>query len=210
MTAMVVAAGVGGLAAAWMMGPLFFVLLLFMSMLGLVYNLEIESPGEGTRRIFVLKRIPGSKTVLVTLAWGIAAALVPALDGYGYFAASSVAAFAWVSALVFVRTSFFDIIDMQGSRIAGRETIPIILGEHRTMRLLKIILAATVLFLPVCSAAGLLPYAASVLSLCPAAMFAFLHIYERTSRFLGILRGFFMESIFILAGILALVCAWGF
>ena len=44
--------------------------------------------------------------------------------------------------LVFVRTAFFDILDMQGDRIVGKETIPIIIGEKRTMVMLKITLVA--------------------------------------------------------------------
>ncbi|MBS3756777.1 MAG: 4-hydroxy-3-methylbut-2-enyl diphosphate reductase [Desulfobacterales bacterium] len=201
--------GLGGLAVAWLMGPLFFILLLAMSLLGVVYNLEFKDGRPGLKRVPVFKRIPGSKTVLVTLAWAIVAALFPALDAYGQIAPAGVAAFIWIAALVFVRTAFFDIIDMQGSRIAGRETIPILLGEGRTMRLLQIVLAATIVFLPGCALAGVFPVSASLLSLCPAAMLVFLHVHERSGRFLGVLRGFIMESHFVFAGILTLLLAWG-
>lgn len=206
LTALAIAAGLGGLGIAWMLGRIIFVLLLCMYLLGIVYNLEIEGKGQGLERISVFKRIPGSKTVLVTLAWGMAAALVPALDAVGYFSAASVMAFVWIAALVFVRTAFFDISDMQGSRIVGRETIPILLGERRTMNLLKIILAVLVLFLPAGAGAGVVPFSASLLSLCPAAMLGFLLIHERTGRFMGVMQGFVMESHFVLAGLLALVC----
>lgn len=202
------AAALGGLGIAWMLGPLLFVLLLCMNLLGVVYNLEIEGKGQGLERISVFKRIPGSKTVLVTLAWGMAAALLPALDALGYFSAASVVAFVWITALVFVRTAFFDISDMQGSRIVGRETIPILLGERRTLNLLKTVLVVLVLFLPVGAAAGMVPFSASFLSLCPAAMLGFLLIHERTGRFMGVMQGFVMESHFVLAGLLALICAW--
>lgn len=201
--------GVLGLVAAWMLGPLIFVLLLLMSLLGVVYNFELEGPGAGAGKVSMLKRIPGSKTVLVTAAWGIAAVLVPALDAYGSVGTSGIMAFLWVCALVFVRTSFFDIIDMQGSRIVGRETIPIVLGEKRTMDLLKAVLAAAVLFIPLGAIVGALSPFASVLSLPPAAMLLFLFVHERASRFLGIWRGFVMESHFVFAGVLALLCAWG-
>lgn len=200
--------GLGGLVVAWMMGPLFFLLLLFMSLLGVVYNLEIEGAGAGVEKISVLKRIPGSKTVLVTLAWAIIVALFPALDAYGYFGAASVLAFVWTGSLVFVRTAFFDIIDMQGSRIVGRETIPIILGEQRTMGLLKATLAAAILLLPAGALAGIVPFWSSVLCLCPAAMLVFLYVHERSGRFLGVMRGFIMESHFVLAGLLAVLGAW--
>ncbi|MFP4257087.1 MAG: 4-hydroxy-3-methylbut-2-enyl diphosphate reductase [Desulfobacterales bacterium] len=205
--ALALASGLCGLAAAWVTGPLIFVLLLVMSLLGIIYNIEIE--GSGLGKIGVLKRLPGSKTLLVTMAWGIAAALLPALDSQGGPGAAGIVAFAWICAMVFVRTAFFDIIDMQGSRIVGRETIPILLGEKRTMNLLKAVLAAAFVLLPAGAAAGLVVPAAAALSLVPAAMFAFLYTHGRTSLFLGIMRGFIMESHFILAGILALLLAYG-
>jgi len=52
--------------------------------------------------------------------------------------------FAWSAVLVFVRTAFFDILDMQGDRLVGKETIPILLGEKRSLRLLKGLLAGLV------------------------------------------------------------------
>jgi (E)-4-hydroxy-3-methyl-but-2-enyl pyrophosphate reductase len=206
LTILAAAAALGGLAVAWTMGFLFFLLLLCMSLLGMVYNLETEREKDRPARISVFKRIPGSKTVLVTLAWGMAAALIPALDAYGYFSAAGVLAFVWIAGLVFVRTAFFDISDMQGSRIVGRETIPILLGERRTLDLLKAILVALILLLPLGAGAGIVPFSASLLSLCPAAMLGFLVIHERTGRFLGVMQGFVMESHFVFAGLLALIC----
>jgi len=206
MTALAFAAGLGGLGIAWLLGPVIFVLLLCMYLLGIVYNLEIEAKGQGFDHISVFKRIPGSKTVLVTLAWGMAAALVPALDALGHFSPSSVMAFVWISALVFVRTAFFDISGMQGSRIVGRETIPILLGERRTWNLLKTILVSLVMFLPAGAVLGVVPLPAFFLSLCPAAMLGFLLIHERTGRFMGVMQGFVMESHFVFAGLLALIC----
>ncbi|MFP3998326.1 MAG: 4-hydroxy-3-methylbut-2-enyl diphosphate reductase [Desulfobacterales bacterium] len=201
--------GVCGLALAWMLGPFVFVLVLLMSFLGVVYNFELQGQAAGIGKVSLLKRIPGSKTVLVTMAWGIAAALVPAVDAYGSVGVSGIIAFVWICTLVFVRTSFFDIIDMQGSRIVGRETIPIILGEKRTMDLLKAVLIAAVLLLFFSAAAGIISPFSTVFSLVPAAMLLFLFIHERTSRFLGIWRGFLMESHFIFTGVLALLFLYG-
>jgi 4-hydroxy-3-methylbut-2-enyl diphosphate reductase len=206
LTTLAGAAGLGGLGVAWAMGPLFLWLLLCMSLLGVVYNLEIEGQGPGVEKISVFKRIPGSKTMLVTLAWGMAAALFPALDAHGYFTPASIVAFFWISALVFVRTAFFDISDMQGSRIVGRETIPILLGERRTLLLLKGVLAVLVVLPPLAAAAGLLPFLSSVFSLCPAAMLVFLVNHERTGHFPSVFQGFIMESHFVFAGLLAFIC----
>jgi 1,4-dihydroxy-2-naphthoate octaprenyltransferase len=45
--------------------------------------------------------------------------------------------FIWATALVFARTAFFDLLDVQGDRIMGKETLPILLGNRRTIVLLK-------------------------------------------------------------------------
>ncbi|MGM0453357.1 MAG: 4-hydroxy-3-methylbut-2-enyl diphosphate reductase [Thermodesulfobacteriota bacterium] len=194
--------GVGALVTAYRVGPLFFFLLLCMCVLGLLYNVEFKSR-DGEKIGPRLKDLPGSKTVLTALAWGIVVALFPVLDARGGITAASAVVFFWSSALVLVRTAYFDIIDMQGSRIVGRETIPILLGAHRTLRLLKTILIAMVLLLPVAGLLGIISMAGSLLSLCPAAMWGFLQAYEHGRLFPATRQGFIMESHFVAAGVLA-------
>ncbi len=203
-------AGVGALVVAYGMGLLFFVLLACMSIFGVLYNIDIDAAPVSAVRSFKLKNIPGSKTVLVALAWGIVAAIFPALYGPGRITPATVVAFIWISALVFTRTAYFDILDMQGSRIAGRETFPIFLGEQKTMRLLKTILFAMVLFLPVAAGLDIVGWRWSILSACPVSMLWFLEAHERGDFFPGMRRGFLMESHFVAAGVLAVIGSWLF
>lgn len=195
-------AGTGALITAFNLGPLFLALLLCMSVLGVLYNLDIVTR-RGKRVRPRLKDIPGSKTVLTALAWGIVTALLQSLYFIGHISAAGALVFIWTSALVLVRTAYFDIIDMQGSRIMGRETIPILLGEKRTLRLLKGILSVMVLLLPAAALAGIIPPPGILLSLCPAAMFLFLQKFEYGTFFSAIRQGFLVESQFIMAGVLA-------
>ena len=202
LTALALFASTGALAASWWMGPLFFVIVLCMSVLGVVYNMEAEGK-NGKRKRTGLKSLPGSKTVLTALAWGIVAVLLPAMDANGYISGADVLVFAWAAAMVLVRTAYFDIMDMQGSRIMGRGTIPILFGEKRTIRLLKAILAAMAAALPMGWAFGILEASGMLLVICPVLMGLFLHSYERKMIFSTIHRGFVMESFFLLAGVIA-------
>lgn len=201
-------AGAGALVAAYGLGLLFFILLACMSTFGVLYNIDIDVPPVSAVRRFRLKNIPGSKTVLVALAWGILAAIFPALYGLGHIAPATIVAFIWTSALVFVRTAYFDILDMQGSRIAGRETFPTFFGEQKTMRLLKTMLFAMAFFLPAAALLHIVGWQWSILSACPVSMLLFLRAHERGDFFPGVRRGFLMESHFIAAGVLAVIGAW--
>ncbi len=198
-------AAIGALVTAWFMGPLFFVLVACMSLLGFLYNIDYVTKKGGKAVQSGLKAIPGSKTLLTALGWGLATALLPVLYIEGHITPAGVLVFAWACAMVLVRTAYFDIMDMQGSRIMGRGTIPILLGEKKTLMLLKGILAAMVAALPLGAAMGAIPPAGILLMVCPALMFRFLQGYEQKMIFSFMQRGFVMETFFILLGVLALI-----
>ncbi|MBC2715311.1 MAG: 4-hydroxy-3-methylbut-2-enyl diphosphate reductase [Desulfobacteraceae bacterium] len=195
--------GLGGLLIAYKMGPLFLLLLLCMSFMGIVYIISLvpQSITGGFKP--KIRDIPGSKTVLVAMAWGIVTTIVPALDGFGQIRLVTVLIFSWTVSLVLVRTAFFDILDMQGSRIVGKETIPILLGEKKTMGLLKNLAGLMMIVLCIASAVGAVSTLGYLLSICPLSMLMFLSAYERGGIPSGFRQGFLMESHFILAGLLA-------
>jgi len=183
------------------MGPLFLLLLLCMRFMGIVYIISLVPRIAGGFKPKI-RDIPGSKTVFAALAWGIVTSLVPALDGFGQIKLVTVLIFTWTVSLVFVRTAFFDILDMQGSRIVGKETIPILLGEKKTMSLLKNLSGLMMIVLCAASAVGTVSALGYLLSICPLSMLMFLSAYEKGGIPSGLRQGFLMESHFILAGLL--------
>jgi 4-hydroxy-3-methylbut-2-enyl diphosphate reductase len=193
----------GGLLTAYKMGPLFLLLLLCMSFMGIVYTISLVPQSIAAGFKPKIRDIPGSKTVLVALAWGIVTTIVPALDGFGQIRLVTVLIFLWTVSLVFVRTAFFDILDMQGSRIVGKETIPILLGEKKTMGLLKNLAGLMMIVMCIASAVGAVSTLGYLLSICPLSMLMFLSAYEQGGIPSGLRQGFLMESHFILAGLLA-------
>lgn len=140
---------------------------------------------------------------MIAAAWGIVTALLPPLSLAANAYWISVLIFLWTAGIVFVRTAFFDILDMQGDRIVGKETIAILLGEKRSLRLLKImllILAATLLLL---SSFHLISYLGFVLIASPISLLLLLSAYEQGVLLPSIRLEFLVESNFILAGAIA-------
>jgi (E)-4-hydroxy-3-methyl-but-2-enyl pyrophosphate reductase len=123
-------------------------LITVMSVLGLLYTAPLLPGfvvrGFGFQR---LKDIPGSKTFSASLAWAFVVAVLPAVALEGALLWGTVLAFMYTLCLVFVRCSLFDILDVQGDLIVGKETIPILLGERKTIQLLVRIVAGLALLL---------------------------------------------------------------
>ncbi|MBA7593693.1 4-hydroxy-3-methylbut-2-enyl diphosphate reductase [subsurface metagenome] len=136
--------GIGStLVVSYLLGPFTFILILAMSLLGLIYRVELFGKRRlGARR---LMDIPGSKDLFLGLAWTVVIALlvVPA-SGSTFSPATGIAAL-FVFSLAFTRSLVYSIRDVQGDRMVGRETIPVLIGESLTRRL-----GAVVLFLAAC------------------------------------------------------------
>ncbi|MFH1076360.1 MAG: 4-hydroxy-3-methylbut-2-enyl diphosphate reductase, partial [Pseudomonadota bacterium] len=116
-------AGLAGLAGAYSLGAMPFIVLLIISACGLLYNVPIF-PGKIKQitGIQKLSDIPGSKTFLIAIAWGVVSVLIQALACTEKGSASMIFAIASISILVFIRSAIFDILDIQGDRIVGQKT----------------------------------------------------------------------------------------
>lgn len=123
--------GVGVLL--WQSATAPFVLFLGMALLGIFYRIPIFP--DTIASIFKIKRlkeIPGSKTFLVALAWAMATVALPnwgAKSGSG----TILTLLALVLVFIYVRNALFDVFDVQGDRIVGKETLPVCIGEEKTL-----------------------------------------------------------------------------
>lgn len=207
LTVLALLSGGVGLLVAAARGIFSFLLLLAMSLLGLSYNLKLI-PDRVSFRYHRIRDIPGSKTVLIAMAWGVVTAVYPPLSAWSAFNQQilllTLVTFIWATGMAFVRTAFFDILDVQGDRIMGKETLPILIGEQWTMHLLKAILLGlfVILFLP--AEFGLIPGLAYLLTLCPIFMLLLILAYEGGYVLAGSKLEFMMESHFVLAGVITL------
>jgi 4-hydroxybenzoate polyprenyltransferase len=124
--------------------------------LGLLYSVRIF-PESWLRVVKVtkLKDIPASKTIFVAAGWSVVATLLPSLRESHTLGFQTLFAFSVVFVLVFVRSAVFDIVDIQGDRLVGEETMPIVIGEKRTRRLLVYLVLALAISLLVAPLLGL-------------------------------------------------------
>ena len=199
------AAGGIGLMTAYSVGWFPFLILFGMSIMGLSYNLRFIPKRLSHNKYRRLRDIPGSKTVLIAMAWGIVTSVLPRLSVSENIHLNTTIIFLWSLSLVFVRTAFFDILDMQGDRIVGKETIPILLGEKRALRLLKTILAVNFGILFISGTFHLISSLGFLLLICPTFVFIILSAHERGYMLPGIRLEFLVESNFVMAGVMALI-----
>lgn len=197
-------AGAAGLLIAAVLGPMPFATLLVMSLLGLSYNLRILPPGLRGGRFARIRDIPGSKTFLIALAWGLVTSVLPALAEGGRPAATF-PALVWATGMAFVRTAFFDLLDIQGDRIFGKETLPVVMGEAAVLRLLKWLLLGLALLPPAASLLGLATGLGWILPLCPLLLGGVMAAHAKGRILPGIRLEFTVESHFVLAGLLTLI-----
>jgi 4-hydroxy-3-methylbut-2-enyl diphosphate reductase len=188
------------------MGRGVFVFLIIISLLGLIYGIKIIPKRLWNMFQYKkLKDIPGSKTVFVALAWGTVISILPALTANHRIDVSTVIAFLFVVILVFVRSALFDIMDIQGDRIVGKETIPIIIGENKTRLVLKLSLGILSLILLSSSLLGMTPSLGYLLLVCTIYAYSYLFIYERKRISHSVLLEGMVESNFVLGWLVSLI-----
>jgi len=142
-------AGAGSIVLAAALGLAPFLLLLGASLMGLIYSVSIvPRPLQRHTRYRKLKDVPGSRDILMSLAWAVVIVLVPffAEGERSYLPGASVAGL-FTLLLVFTRSAFIDLRDTQGDRIVGRETLPVVLGKTNTRWLIAAMAAGLGLFL---------------------------------------------------------------
>ena len=203
-----VLSGGAGLIIAYNIGLFPFLALLIMSLLGLSYNLKMVPEWLTGIKYRKIRDLPGSKTLLIAIAWGMVTAVLPPLSKFGTITWVNVLVALWAVGMVFVRTAFFDLLDMQGDRLVGKETIPILLGEKRSMHVLKIILIVLTATLVFSSAFQLTSSLGFFLIICPLLISIIIIMYERALMFPGIRLEFLLETQFLVAGIISFGWLW--
>jgi 4-hydroxybenzoate polyprenyltransferase len=132
------ASALGAIALSFSLGWGALALTTLMVVMGGLYQIDlVRGECASTLKYRRLKDIPTSKTLFVPLAWAAITSVLPALSSATPIPWWQIAALSCMSFLiVFVRSTLLDIRDIQGDRLVGKETIPIVLGTKRTLQLL--------------------------------------------------------------------------
>ncbi|MBN1307769.1 MAG: 4-hydroxy-3-methylbut-2-enyl diphosphate reductase [Chitinispirillaceae bacterium] len=117
-------------------------LMFFASLAGSAYHMTFMP--RRVRALFRyrnLKDIPSSRDLFVALAWGTVLTAIPYLihDAPIDFPVAP-AVFCWIFILAFLRSLIFDLRDIEGDRIMGRETLITIVGERRARKALQVLI----------------------------------------------------------------------
>ena len=199
-----VLSGTAGLYLSFITGVLSFFILFVMTLLGLSYNLKVIPLIAKNSRLGRIKDIPGSKTVLIVFAWGTVTCLLPAVAHQNNLAAVAVV-FLFATGLVFARTAYFDILAIQGDRITGKETLPILLGEKQSFDIIKYVLVFNICLILLAFFIDLLVNNAFFLAFIPFCMLLLIRFFEKDSLISGAHREFIIEFSLLATGLIAAV-----
>ena len=198
-------AGLSGLILAYLQGIIAFIILLTMSVLGMAYKVILFPAGIKSYKIKKIQDIPGSKTILIAIAWGIVTSLLPAIAIHAKISTETFVVFLWTTGLVFARCAFFDLLDIQGNRIVGQETLPGVLGERKTMKMLRFLCISLFLWGVIFYILGFAHITTVFVGFSALLFYYLLQFYKRKHLVSNMRLHFFVESHFVVCGILA----WG-
>jgi 4-hydroxy-3-methylbut-2-enyl diphosphate reductase len=203
------ACGLGAIAMALSLGWGALAITTLMVVMGGLYQIDlVRGERANTLKYRRLRDIPTSKTLFVPLAWAVMTLILPALSSatpilWWQIGALSCMAFL----LVFVRSALLDIRDIQGDRLVGKETIPIVLGTERTLQLLLGAIVILALLFVVAPLSGWLsPIQASFLvGVAYLAVGAYLITRQRIAR--RFLSESLVDGTFLVFGAMAVLSA---
>jgi len=212
--ALTCAAAAVSLAVSAVLGRIELLLLFAAYLIALAYNVPF---GPRRLRYRRLKDIPASKDVFTAIAWATVAVIIPSIvrpaggslqigDPQPNPAIGVVLAAAVAFILAFVRATMFDFTDIQGDRMLGRETLPVLIGPRRTRAYLAIITAALGCVLAAGSLVGVFTSLGWWLLPCP--IFILLVLFPLFQRLIksDLVCSLVADGFLVMAGIIAL--AW--
>ncbi|MCL2669316.1 MAG: 4-hydroxy-3-methylbut-2-enyl diphosphate reductase, partial [Syntrophaceae bacterium] len=196
--ALAVASMILALGAARLSGIASFLLLFTITCSGLLYGVTLLPRGFRFQR---LRDIPGSKNITTAVAWAAVTALLPRVEAGFAVTPGLAVAFVVSAGMVFIRSALSDILDIQRDRLIGLETLPVLIGEKRTIRLLQG--GSGVLFALLVLAVVFGWSTPAGLTLLPAVFYLWIcfRLYDRRSGFSGEVLEGLLESSYLVAGI---------
>jgi len=192
---------IAALMIAFRAGTESFLVLAAISLLGVLYNTTFIPVGFGFKS---LREIPGSKNVSTAFAWAVAAALLPRLDNGSLLVPGLWISFLFTAGIVFVRSAMSDILDIQRDRLIGQETLPVLIGEEKTLIILKFVSIFLFAMLLFSSLTGVSASLGFFQLLTIFYMWICFKLYDRRSAFSGVVLEGILESAYIIEGIASL------
>jgi 4-hydroxy-3-methylbut-2-enyl diphosphate reductase len=195
-TAAVVAVGVA-LALAWLSSLSVFVFLFIISFAGVIYNMNIL---PNVFRFRSLRDLPSSKNISISLAWAMAAALLPYLGSGRPAISGLIVAFCFTFGVVFIRSAMADILEMQSDKLIGQETIPVVFGRQKTISILNVITLILLMLLFIAYPAGWTSSLSLFLLPCLLYQWICFEICDKKAALSGAVKEGLLETSYLVAG----------
>ena len=195
-----------GLILSLALGIAQFLLFLALTILGLAYSIPIIPWRFGyLGRYGKIKDLPGSKSIAEALAWGTISSLLPIIGWPTPFWPGVLVSFFFVSSMCYIRSGLFDILNIQGDLIVGKETLPVALGEEKALKLLLVLNSLFGIFILLSTAIGMVSHLGYFYIVCFMISFFYLEAYYK-----GWMRdGYLLQSIaevnLLMAGVFAFI-----
>jgi len=197
---------VTALVLAYTVGIITLVVLSGLSALGLVYSVPLlPKTLAGRYRYARIKDIPGSRSLSEALAWTAVIVVLPLLETGGMKWSAALVTGLIVFWMSYARAIAFSMFQVQGDLMVGTETLPIALGEKRTLRLLKAVLLLTALILIAGPLSGATDPATLVLLLPQLTLSLCIMAYEQDRLHPGIALEALVEGNFLMTGLLVFI-----
>jgi len=178
--------------------------------LGVIYSVPVvPRPMRRWLGYGRLKDLPGSKDIFVGLALLCVCVLAPWLHHPDRSLGALLVASCFVFVLTFIKATTVDLGDMQEDHLLGRETLPILMGEMRTRKLMVMLTIVLAALLALSSALGWIPSVGWLLLVCPAYILTYLLIFRRSLMVSDVLCTLVTDGASLLAGLLTLLWALG-
>ena len=121
---------IAALSLSFLQNPFAIFIILFPFCTGIVYSIKISS--------FRLKDITGIKNITIALSWTVIGTFLPLAISFRDFIVILLI-FYFFFIKCFLNAVLFDVRDIEGDRMSGVKTIPVVFGREKTKNLLLIL-----------------------------------------------------------------------
>jgi len=197
---------ISGLALSCFVGTSTFLALCAFNVLGIAYSLPLVPERIRNRHAYYkIKDIPGSRSLSEALAWVAVIVILPLLESFSGSPQAAIISAITVFSMSYTRAILFDFFQAQGDVIVGTETLPITLGERKTLILIRFLIFLTACLLVSSPLLGLTSSFAFLMLLPLMSLSLCILAYAKNWLYPGPRLELLTEGNFFLAGFLAII-----
>ncbi|MDD5772133.1 MAG: 4-hydroxy-3-methylbut-2-enyl diphosphate reductase [bacterium] len=171
--------GIASLVVSLNLGITIFSLLFIAVLMGIIYQVKVIPENWG--KIFKyqrLKDIPASKDIFLALGWVVVIVLFPLLGSGKAFTSGTILLLVYVFTVVFIHSLIYGIRDLQGDIMIGKETLPILLGERKSIKFIKKLCVFLIGLFLIFLLKGWIPSYSFSIFLMPVYILIYINIYK--------------------------------